>query len=48
MAEDIALVHLENGAVEQMKIGTANGGAGHLEDDVAGLDDFRFGNVNCC
>lgn len=48
VVEDIVFVYLENGVVEQMKIGIVNGGVGYFEDDVVGFDDFWFGNVNCC
>jgi len=39
VAKNIALLHLNNGAVEEMEVGTADCAAGHLENDVAILDN---------
>lgn len=39
MAEDVALLHLYNGTVEEMQVGAADGAAGDFEDDIAVFDD---------
>lgn len=46
VAEDVALVHLHDGTVEEVKVRAADGGAGDLEDDIGGLDNLGLGNLD--
>jgi hypothetical protein len=39
VSENIALLKLDNGAVKQMQIRTANCGSGDLDNDIAGLEN---------
>ena len=47
VAEDVAFLELDDGAVEEVQVATADGGAGDFEDDVAGLDEAWFGDFDC-
>ena len=47
MPEDVAFLQLNDGAVEEMEVTAADGGAGDFEDDVLGFDDFGFGDFHC-
>ena len=46
MAENVALLHLDDRAVEEMQVGTADGTAGHFENDIAVLDNDRAGDCD--
>lgn len=45
VAEDVALLHLNHGAVKKMQIRTANGAACHLEDDIVVLQNLGHGHL---
>lgn len=47
MAQDVAFGELDDGAVQEMQVGAADGAAGDFEDDVAVFDDLGFGCVDC-
>ena len=42
VAKDIAFLELDDGAVVEMEVGAADGGAGDLEDYVTIFEDFRL------
>lgn len=46
MAEDVALLELDNRAVEEMQVRAADCRSGDLENDIAVLDDLWLGAVN--
>lgn len=46
MAEDVAFLHLDDGAVEEMEVGAADGGAGDFEDDILRFDDSGLGDLD--
>lgn len=47
VAQDVALVHFDHRAVEEMQIGAADSATGDLEDDVAVFDYDRLGHIHC-
>lgn len=47
MAKNVALLQLQESSVQQVKIGTADGTSGHSDEDISGLDEDRFGYVDC-
>lgn len=46
MTEDVALLHLNDRAVEEMQVAAADGAAGDLQDDIAVLDDLWLGGLD--
>jgi hypothetical protein len=44
VAEDVAALHGGLVAVEEMKVGAANGAGGDLDDRIAGMLDLGIGN----
>lgn len=42
MAQYIAFLKFDDGAVEEMEVRAADGGAGDLEDYIAIFDDLRL------
>lgn len=46
MPEDIALLHLHHGPVQQVQVAAAERAAGDFEDDVAGLDELGAGGFD--
>jgi hypothetical protein len=46
VSENIALLKLDNGAVKQMQIRTANCGSGDLDNDIAGLENGGLGHLD--
>lgn len=47
MAENVALLQLQESSVQQVKIGTADGTSGYSDEDISGLDEDRLGYVDC-
>lgn len=43
VAEDVAAFHLDDGTVEEMEVGAADGAAGDFEDNIAVFDDDGAG-----
>ena len=46
VAQDVALLQLDDGAMVQVQVAAADGAAGDLEDHVAVLEDLGFGAVD--
>lgn len=47
MAQDVTLGELDDCAVEEMQVGTADGAACDSEDDIAVFNNLWLGSVNC-
>lgn len=47
VAEDVTFLELDDGAVEEVQVAAADGGAGDFEDDVARFDEAWFGDIDC-
>jgi len=46
MAQYISLLHLDDGAVEEMEVAAADGRASDFQDDIAVFYDRRLGRFN--
>jgi len=46
VAEDVALLHLDDRAVEEMQVRTTDSATGNLEDYIAVLDDLWLWSVD--
>jgi len=47
VAKDVALLELDDRAMVQMQVATADSAAGDLEDHIAVFEDLGFGAVDC-
>ena len=47
VAQDVALLQLDDGAMVEVQVAAADGAAGDLEDHVAVFEDLGFGAVDC-
>jgi hypothetical protein len=47
VAQDVALLQLNNSAMVKVQVAAADGAAGDLEDDIAVFEDLGFGAVDC-
>lgn len=48
VAENVPLLRLHDHAVLEVHVAAADGGAGYFHDDVVAVDEFGFGDVDCC
>lgn len=47
VAEDVALLQLDDGAVVQVQVAATDGAAGDFEDHIPVFEDLGFGAVDC-
>lgn len=46
VSKDIPFLKLNDGAVEQVQVTTADGASGNLQDNIAVLEELRLGALN--